>query len=236
MAAMYPYMFQDTKFHIDEFEGDSLDTNLWESDADSGGEWSLEKSYAYGRTGGVTGQAISLYGPETLLPSKNCGVEWRFQVDVITSFQLEAGLINRLAGEGRDPIISDIDTPAAVTNNTGAVFHIDTGETLATGAFVVSANAGATVSKTNVGTLTPTADNWYTLRVQTVFDDSAGYKAHFYLWDTNASRMALVSSGFTSISAATAATSYYRPFFLVRTLNTAEKIAKLDYCARWSDR
>lgn len=236
MAALYPYMYQDTKFAIDDFEGAELDPG-WEYDGDTGTfPWSVADSYATASTGAVATNATTLFGPETLRPSKNCGAEFRFQLNVITGFQLECGLVNLLGGDTRSPIISDIDTPAAVSNNTGAVFHIDTGETLATGAFVVSANAGATVSKTAVGTFTPTADNWYTLRVQTVFNDSSGYYAFFYLFDTNSSRMTLVSSGNTSIAAATAATTAYRPWFLIRTLNTTEKIAKIDYVAKWSDR
>lgn len=240
MAAMYPYMFQDTKFHIDDFEGAELDPNLWSYDSDSGIElpWSLDSSYVWGGTSPREGAAISIYGPETLQPSKNCGVEWRFQVAANggSGYQLEIGFVNRLAGEPRQPIISDVDGPTAVTNNTGAVFHFDTTQDLETGAFVLSSNAGATVSKTNVATFEPTADNWYTLRVQSVFDGSAGYKAHYYLWDSNSSRMNLVSSGHTSISGTTAATSYYRPWFLVRTQSDIEKLARIDYCARWSDR
>lgn len=238
MAAMYPYMYQDTKFNIDDFDGAEL-SSYWEWDSDlDGNPWSLQDDCAEAGTGAGAGvKTTTLFGQENLKPSKNCGVEIRWQVSQASDLTMEVGLVNILAGGTRSPIISDIDTPAAVALNTGAVFHISQVQTLATGAFAISANAGATVSKTAIGTFTPTVDNFYTLRVQTVFDNSAGYKAFFYLWDTNASRMTLVASGNTSISSATAATTSYRPWFLVRNEEGDDEVrAKIDYIARWQDR
>lgn len=236
MAALYPLMYQDTKFHVDTFLGLSLDPVMWDSDATVGADlWSVDSGTAYAGTGTVDDNALSLWGAEALLPSKNCGAEFRFKVSAITAFQLEAGLVNRGSGDMLVPVISDIDTPAAVSGDTGAVFHIDTDQTLTTGAFVTSAASGATVEKTNVGTFTPTADNYYTLRVQTVFDGSSGYSAFFYLWDTNASRMTLVSSGSKSLAVSTNATTKLRPWFYLRTRSTVEKTATLTYAARWMD-
>ena len=236
MAVTYPIMYQDTKFHVDQFLGFDLDPVQWDSNSSMGPDpWSVDSGTCYAGTGTVDNNSVSLWGAETLLPSKNCGAEFRFKVDTISGFQLEAGLINRLSPDTTLPIISDIDTPAAVSGDTGAVFHIDTDQTLATGAFVTSSAAGGTVAKTAVGTFTPTADNFYTLRVQTVFDQSAGYSAFFYLWNTNANRMTLVASGDKTLAVSTNATTKLGPWFLVRTRNTTEKIATLSYAAKWMD-
>ena len=109
MAAMYPYMFQDTKFKIDDFDGAELDA-AWEFDSDVGGEpWGVADDYAIASTGAVATNATTLFGPETLRPSKNCGVETRFQINVATSFQLEAGIVNLQGGDTRslDYTVSD---------------------------------------------------------------------------------------------------------------------------------
>lgn len=236
MAAMYPYMFQDTEFLYDSFNGFELDSNRWHSDATKGIDpWSVDSGTCYSTTGGDE-YALSLYGTEMWKPSKNAGVEFRWKLDVISGIQLEMGLAQIRSGNMFLPVISDIDTPAAVSGNDGIFLHRDTDQTLTTSALAVSTNSAATVTKVNVATFAPTADNWYTTRIQTVFNGSAGYDALLFVFDTNSSRMTLVASGRQSLNSATSATGTYRPWFYARQRNSTDKLVSIDYAACWMDR
>lgn len=233
---LHPILWQDVAFLFDDFLGDAINLDLYTLGADAGATTfaspttQLRSGVIQGSTGTTDNEAHALVLAPCWLGDAYCGTEFRLKHDVVTSIQVECGLSDPLTSNVL-PAITDIDTPASGNGGTDiAVFHIDTDQTLTTAAFATDGStASMNCTKTNLGTYAPTADTYYTIRVQLSGDTSAigvyenGQLMHFANHgDVIASRI----EGGVLVG----------PRLLIRTRNTTAKVTDVDYVAAWQDR
>lgn len=182
-------------------------------------------------TGTSSGGSVSMIGQLILRGADNAGMEMRLQLDAVTAYNLEVGLIDAVPGSN-NPGVSDVDTPAANFTN-GAVVTIDTAQTITGLATVSKGNASsqAIQATTLTGTTGLTAATYMNIGVQLVQSGSSSSicQAQFFIDGK------MVASHSPSAGAVNAAT-LLAPWIYVKTNNTTTKNVTLDYLAFWSDR
>jgi hypothetical protein len=240
MAALYPYMYQDTVFVFDDFTGDTFDTFKWAMDGDTGttnfAPLAEGSTVANGVIAGATStddnEAVSIRGMAVWQGDKNCGMEirWRVVTHPADEVFFEMGFTDPLT-DYTLPAINDIDTPT-ITNGavTVAVLAMDPDQTLKTAAFVTDGDATYATAKVNVGTFTPTAANWYTTRIQLIGDTGI-----CSVFDSNTpSARSLISevSAVTKIEGGT----LVQPWAIFGNRGTTGFAPQIDYIAVWQDR
>jgi len=157
--------------------------------------------------------------------SKAPGMEVVFKVDVVTNFQMEAGFCDPLTDDTL-PAVTDIDTPATGNGATDlAVYHIDTGETLTTSAFVTDGGTAA-AAKTNISTFAPTAGQYHKIVIQLFRGTNVG---GFCIIDDNPQLMAAVATGPNQ-------NVLMRPHLIFGRLSAADKTLDIKYIRTWQDR
>lgn len=237
---LFPNAFHGTRFVIDDFDGDTLNTFLWTVDGDTGttsfaipaAGSTVAGSIISGATAADDNEAISIYGHPTWSGDKNCGMAVRFKFDDVADIFFETGFTDPLS-DYTLPAINDIDTPT-ITNGavTVAVIVMDTDQTLKTAALVCDGDSTYATSKVNFGTWAPTADTWYTAIVQTKGDT---VMAWIYDTDTPASPK-LVSGGEQVKVSGFEGGTLVQPWFIAGNRTTDGGLPVLDYIAVWADR
>lgn len=186
-----------------------------------------------GATGTTSGGSQSLIGQLILRGADNCGMEVRLQVDAVTAYNLEVGLIDAVPGSNGAGV-SDVDTPAANFTN-GAVFTIDTAQTITGLATVTKGNAASqAIAATTLAAPSPTglvAATYMTFSVMLLQAGSSSSicNALFFI---NGHRVAQHTATAGALNAAT----LLAPWVYVKTNNTTTKNTTIDYVAQWSDR
>lgn len=234
---MYPWLRAGVVYVEDDFTDDTISSTRWNLAADGTATTFAWSSGLGGRVAGATGTTDNGYhainGDVIWKGDNNCGMEIRWQVDVVTNFTFELGFTDALSDETL-PAVTDVDTPATGNGATDvAVIHMDTDQTLTTCAFVSESTGSAyAAQKVNIGTFAPTAATWYKMRVQ-LNGDTAFCK----IWDdTVPSRPTLVANGEQSLTLALEGGTLVRPHFIVGTRSTADKATIIDLIRVWQDR
>ena len=132
------------------------------------------------------------------------------------------------------PAVTDVDTPATGNGATDvAVVHLDTDQTLTTAAFVSESTGSAfACQKVNLGTWTPTAATYYTVRVQLATNN-----AFCKVFDSSDPRRPiLVANGEKGLTSALEGGTAVRPHMLFGTRNTSAKVVDIDLIRVWQDR
>ncbi len=240
MAAMYPYMFQDTVFVFDDFTGDTLNTFLWAVDGDTGttsfANLAAGSTVANGVAAGATStddnEAVSIYGHPVWQGDKNCGMEirWKMVTAPEAGFFFEMGFTDPLS-DYTLPAMNDIDTPS-ITNGavTVAVLACDSSQTATTAQFLTDGDSTYTTAKVAVGTFTPTADTWYTTRIQLIGDTGI---CSVFNSDTASARTLI--SEVSAVSKVEGGT-LVQPWAIFGNRDTTGFAPQIDYIAVWQDR
>ena len=232
-TAMYPWLRSNVVYMEDDFISDTISSTAHNLAADATATTFAWSAATGGSVAGSTGTTDNGYhalnGDVIWYGDKNCGMEVRFKIDVVTGFTFEVGFTDALTSEVL-PAVTDVDTPATGNGATDvAVIHLDTDQTLATAAFVSeSTTTPYAAQKVNLGTWVPTAAVFYTYRVQL-----AGDNAYCAIFDASGN---LVSSTNKSLSRAIEGGTAVRPHFLIGTRNTTAKATVLDLIRVWQDR
>lgn len=227
-ATLFPLYRKDAVYFIDDFLGDTIDTNNWLLSKDTGATSFAISAAANGEAAGATGttdnDGYSIIGSAIWKGDLNCGFEARVKSSLVAGFQMEIGLIDA-ATDKTLPVVTDVDTPA-VGNGGGnvAVFHIDTDQTLTTMA-VVTDNESA-VAKEDVSTFTPTADTYNTYRIQLT-----GNGVQWFIFSASG-QLLHEGGGDLAVEGGT----LVAPWVYHRTRNTTSKAATIDYIACWQER
>lgn len=182
-------------------------------------------------TGTDDNNSLSLAGQLIHRGADNAGMEVRLQLDVVTGFNLEVGFIDAVPGANASGV-SDVDTPAAAFTN-GAVFQIDTDQTLATLATVTKGDAAsqAIAATTLTSPTTLTAATYMTFSVQMVQAGSSSSICNV-LFFIDGKLVARHQAAAGAVNAATLLATW----IYLRTRNTTAKVPTVDYIAHWSDR
>lgn len=237
---LYPAAFQGTRFIIDDFEGDTLNTFLWAVDGDTGttsfaipaAGSTVDQSIIKGDTATDDNEGVSIYGSATWSGDKNCGMAVRWRSSVVALTYAEMGFTDPLS-DYTLPAINDIDTPT-ITNGavTVAVLAWDKSQTLTTAALITDGNTTYATAKVNVGTFSPTIDNFYTTIIQTHGDN-----VELWVYDTNdAANPVLVPNGYQVKTAGIEGGTLVQPWFFLGNKTSNSASVDLDYIAVWSDR
>jgi hypothetical protein len=236
-TALYPQFRDNVVFIEDDFIEDTISSTRWNLSADGTATDFAWSSGAGGRISGTTGTTDNGYhainGDVIWSGDKNAGMAVRFQLDVVTSFNLELGFTDALTDETL-PAVTDVDTPATGNGATDvAVIHIDTDQTLTTAAFVSESTGSVyAAQKVNLGTFTPVAAKWYTAVVQL-----SGDNAFCAIYNTDvAGSPTLQASTNKGLSTALEGGTLVRPHFLIGTRNTTAKVCLIDFIRVWQDR
>ena len=225
-----PYAIHDVSFIDEDFKGFDLG-NLWTTAGDSGStEFAIPATALLG--GAVTGatgttddNAISIRGKAIWKGDNNAGMAVRFKTSAITDFSFEIGFIDAVT-DPTLPVITDVDTPASGNGASDiAVVHMDTDQALKTMAFVVDGvTSGMTTTKSNLGTLTPTAATYMWVCVQLVGD-----RAHVIIDDNKD------SNHYKAIDAKIEGGTLVMPWMYFRTRVTTTRTIDIDKILVWGD-
>lgn len=238
---LYPYAWNDVVAIFDDFTGPALNTHLWTAASTNGTAFDppatqLANGVCQGITGNVAGDEATLRSDIVWLGDNNCGMQLRWKVDNNTSTQFEVGFTDALSAATASAV-DDIDTPT-VTNGfaDGALVAQDTGQTLTTMAFITDGSTtNMNVTKTNLGTRTPTNATYLSARVQLVQTASAVAAAYAALYNdvdaiTETAQHGDVLASQIKGDVLLQAWMYWEP------LTTASRTIDIDYISIWQDR
>lgn len=230
MYALYPYMRRQTVYLDEDFLEDTINLDKWALSKDANAtNFAINAAQGgtiRGTAGNTDGEGISIAGFNVWSGDKNCGMEVRMKLNVVTNAQFEIGFADT-ATDFKDPIVSDVDVPT-VGNGAGdfALIGMDTGETLATGFYASKGSTPYAAQAATLGGWSPTAATYFIARIQLIGDT-----AYYAVFDDNDVLQAEKTIA-SSIEGGTAV----RPFVNVTRVSTADKIADIDYIRVWQDR
>lgn len=184
----YPSRFRRFR---DEFQGDTINLDSYLLTADANATVFAIAETHPGRLTGTTGSAgsgdgHSLWMPNITKGDKNPLLMVTMQIDNVTNMKWEMGLVDA-NGDKTLGAATDIDTPTNSFGD-GAVFTIETAETIATMRFLTEGSNSQTIAVTNLFDVhdsaqlasktgvnwTPTAATDYTFMVAINGDDAYG--------------------------------------------------------------
>lgn len=218
----------------------ALDTALWTTTADAGTTAFAHQVATRGRLFctldggdeegcGIHGTKVQWYGDQ------DCGMCVIFKLDAITNIRFEAGLTT-VPSDVTLPIAGDPDTPTVGNGGTDvAIVGMDTTETLTTMWFITEGStASMNVTKTDLGTLTPTADTYMGIKV---FAKGDNFTAEVFdaTPDSGYPVLARASHGDTIASRVEGGTPL-TPWFFFQATEAEAKTATIDYMAVWQNR
>lgn len=232
----YPFDRQRSVVLFDDFVGDTINLDNWALTKDlNGTDYAINAAAGgtiRGTAGNTDGEGIGINGAAIWLGDKNCGMEVRMKLNVVTNSSMEIGFADT-ATSFKDPIVTDVDVVTAANGaNDFAIVKRDTAQTLTTGALVTLGSTPYTVTKSNLATWAPTLATYFIARVQLIGDN-----VFAAIFDDSG---ALVTS--TSITAVAAGAGgieggvLLSPYVNVTRVSTADKIADIDYICVWQDR
>ena len=229
-------MWEDTCFVFDDFLQDTINLDYWALGADATATTFATSVGVGGRIAGATGTTgegfHSIKGPLDYFGDNNCGVEIRWQQDVVTNDLVEMGFVDALTDDTLSAI-GDIDTPTIGNGAVNvAVIAKDYSQTLKTLAFVTDGDtANFNTTKTDLGTRDLTAATYITGRV-----GIAGNAAYCGLYGANGELLEFASHG-TSTATSTEGGTAAQPWFIIGTKVVSSDIATIiDSIAVWEDR
>lgn len=232
LAMLVPLMVQDYDFQFDSFL-DYLNTSRWTVPVTGGGgptPFAITEARGgviQGLTGAPQNGVVAIHSPRVHWdPADNPFMLIRWQANTVTSLQLEMGFSDAKSSEVL-PGVTDIDTPAAGNGVSDMVcLHMDTGESLKTGALVgvgTSTGIAATTIYTDGGGgstgWTPTAGKW--IEVMIGVRPGLGYAA---IWDAEG----LVGNKIWAVNSGPDSGQMVRPYALFRTLTTQSRTIEID--------
>lgn len=231
---LLPLAFRDVTCIWDDFWGDTINTDLYTTSADSGATAPAIPSTASlngvleGATGTTDNAGFSITGAPIWRGDNNCVLMVRMAMLAVSgiadgadysAFELELGWINT-ATDTTLPVVTDVDTPATGNGGTDvAVLHIDTDQTLTTMAFVTDGSTtGMNATATTLSPVfTPAANTYYWYVV-----GLAGNAAYAMVDGAR-----LVGHGGATASQVEGGT-LIQPWIYVRTRDTTSKLAHID--------
>ncbi len=241
----YFQAWRDVVFVREEFTGaasSAIIAERWVTNTGSGGTAFAIPSTplvggaaraATGTDGTASNRIVNMYGAPIYQGDKNCGVEFRFKLDIVTNVAVWMGFLDTITTI-TTPVaaVSDIDTPAFATGLLdGVLVGFDTAQTLTTMAMAaIGSGALNTGTADAIGVLAPTAATYMTVRIQMSGATGVGNTATALVEDANGS--------FTVVTRASAMEggSLVRPFISVSGLNATTHLLDLDYIKVWQDR
>jgi len=234
VAAMaFPLAWESNIFKLYDFTEVALDTtNLWTVNKSASATANFAKSAGQGgritaNTSATTSQIVAITQALDWSSAKNCGMEVRYQVDVVTNLHLEMGFVDATTATNALSV-TGIDTPTLANGTVdGALIAMDTGQTTLKTLAVIGGNSNpAATTKAALGTLAPTAATYQSLRIQTINGTILGI-----VKDANGAELARASIG-AGVLPATA----LKPWIAFSNLTAAGKNPIIDYIALWQDR
>ena len=225
LAMLIPNLISDYGWIVTEFDK-TIQSAEWTTAVSAGGG---PTAFAYSAVRGGTGQGATgttdndvtaIYRAQTFLdPADNPFLIVRWKANAVTGFSFEIGFSDPKADEAL-PGVTDVDTPAVGNGVTDILcVHMDTDQTLTTGALVGDGTTGAAV-KTDISTYTPTAATYQTLVLGV--RPNLGFVA---CWDGEG----LVGNRRYSVSNGPDSGVLVRPYALFRTRNTTTKTIDIDF-------
>lgn len=205
----------------------ALDTNYW-SAADSGGTGKSDFSaqvarngYLKGTTGTTDDGSVSLIGPVIYATADNLSLETRVQVDAITNYNLEFGLIDAVPGSNNGGA-NNSDTPTTNFTN-GGIIQIDVdsaGVTNQTLQLITNGNGTNQAASAIIftGQTALVAATWITFRLET--------------WGTNGISAFVNGQRVASLANALGGTTgltLLAPWFYFRTRSTSTRNLRIQY-------
>lgn len=233
------YAFRDIAFWIDDFVGDTINLDMWavaNSSGTSAADFAVNIANSSGTgviqsdSGTTDNGSTSIIGPIIYKGDQNCGMAVRFKVDDVTSWSFDVGFIDAVPASNTAGV-NDVDTPTVFMAD-GAVFHMNTDQTLQVPALVtVGSTANQTVKATTTG-LTPVNATYMTAVIQLVGNDVFGQlnvgSSQVFVSHTNGTGDN--AAGFVEGGVALA------PWIINLTRNTTAKFMDVDFVAVWSNR
>ena len=227
---------------FDDFNGEVIDLNLWSVPTGGAGGTifaqrvaDVEGTMIRGSTGTTDNTTVAIHSAANWFGDRNCMLETRFKLDVVTSLVLEVGFTDPLTDEGLT-ILSDIDTPTIANGATDvAIVCMDTDQTLITMAFVTEGSTASMVpTKTDLGTRVPVAATWMTIRVGII--DNAAFCQVFDSDDPQ--NLVLLEEAYhgDAVASQTEGGVAMEPHILIGTRNTTAKVMDIDYILLVQDR
>lgn len=184
-----PFASESAYYRKWDFDGDTVIDDFWTLDADTTATGfaipaAQELAGVISASSGATAEgAVSMRGPRIFKGDKRAAMHVHFKLDDVVDIQFEMGFVDTLT-DWTLPAITDVDTPAA-GNGVGdaALVHLDTDQTLKTMALVGDSSATAVCTKTDIGTVAPTANTVMCVRVFLDVNDIAVFvdneRAHY---------------------------------------------------------
>src|SRR3990167_1005711 len=213
---LYPYMWEDSCFVFDDFLQDTLNLDFWTLGADGTATTFAISLGVGGRIAGATGTTDegyhSIKGPVVYFGDNNCGMEIRWQQDVVVNDNVEMGFTDALTDDTL-PAVDEIDTP---TIGNGAInvalVAKDYSQTLKTMAFITDGDtSNMNTTKTNLGTQDLTAATYITARV-----GIAGDRAFCGVYGAGGNLLQFASHGGATANSVEGGTGVH-PWFLIGT-------------------
>lgn len=238
---LYPFAWRNVCFVFDDFLGPALNTHYWTAASTNGTAFDppatqLKNGVCQAVTGTTAGDEATLRGDIVWSGDQNCGLEIKWKVDDNTSTQMEAGFTDALSAVTASAV-NDIDTPS-VANGAADVALVaqDTGQTLATMAFITDGStSNMNTTKTDLGTRTPTNATYISARVQLSQVASAVAAAKALLFDENQALTESAQHG-DVLASQIKGDVLLQPWFYWEPLATAARTIDIDYIAVWQDR
>lgn len=229
------YASRDVKLEQHNFTGQGgfVSGEYWtlsNSGGTSAANWALTVAsggYIQADTGTSDNGSVELIGPVIYSGDLNVGMELDIQLDAVTDYNLEVGLIDAAPGSNASGV-SDIDTPAA-TFADGALVQIDTDQTLTTLASITDGStASQDVKATTFATTTVlVAATWHTVKIQTF-----GNYCAFWL---DGLLEAVHDANTTQAAGAFEGGVLLAPWIYCRTRSTTAKFPKIRRFTIWQD-
>lgn len=227
IAAMIPNLIGDYGWIPTEFGGAIVAADWTTAVTAGGGPTAFAYSAvrggtAQGATGTTDNDATAIYRTQTFLdPADNPFMLIRWKSNAVTGFSFEVGFSDPKTDEAA-PGVTDVDTPTVGNGVTDILcVHLDTDQTLTTGALVGDGTTGAAAS-TEIGTYTPTADTYQTMLIGV--RANVGFCA---IWDGKG----LVGNKRYAVSNGPDSGVLIRPYAVFRTRNTVSKTIDIDFFA-----
>ncbi len=227
IALLIPNLPVDYGWLVTEFDK-TIQSAEWTTAVTSGGGptafayGAVRGGVAQGATGTTDNDATAIHRAQTFLdPADNPFLIVRWKANAVTGFSFEMGFSDPKTDEAL-PGVTDVDTPTVGNGVTDILcVHMDTDQTLTTGAVVGDGTTGSAV-KTDMSTYTPTADTYQTVIIG--LRPNFGFAA---VWDGDG----LVGNRRYTVTNAPDSGVLVRPYALFRTRNTTTKTIDISMIA-----
>ncbi len=249
---LYPFMWRNVVFMFDDFcGGESQESGVadfvesrWQDGNSSGGTkfgvptTQLTGGVTMATTGVTTGNTTALWGMQTWVGDKNCGMEIRWQMTTdADDCVFETGFADVLSDD-KVTAINDIHAPTTVSGaDDVALVGMDTNASTATMKFITDGStASMDATGTKLGTRTPTNATYQVVRIQLEQVSSAIARSYCYILGDSNDLQESAQHG-NAIASQIKGSILLGPRFLMEAGQASNAIISLiDYIAVWQDR